>query len=114
VLSQALMPHDQSSGFSKNEGALRDDFDWFLFCLGQFQPMIENGLFDFQEFDRHLLYVLDLLAGRYEDRIGAARAVRRYAKFYNFEDAITLVDEHAAMHGLDIGKLSCSRLSVSK
>lgn len=45
VVDRALRKHDGNDHFTEPEALVRDNFDWFFFRLGQFQHMIESGVF---------------------------------------------------------------------
>jgi len=91
---EALRDHAPSEIFTELEAFVRDEFDIFLFKLGQFNSLSKAGLFTFDEIEVHLRYVLDLLSGG-RDHVPArlAEVVTNYAARYDFVDALALVRE---------------------
>jgi hypothetical protein len=95
IISQALRStYGPNHHFTELEVAVRDDFDWFFFRLGQFQHMLVSGLFSYEEVEIHLSYVLDLFSG------GGARDVSpdltknidAYMQEYSLVAARSLID----------------------
>jgi hypothetical protein len=86
VVSDALEYHEEiSCNFTKCEAYTRDEFDWLFFRLGQFHALIESGLFTFDDLEKHLKYLLDLLTGR-KGNISAL-LVKRIEKYVQKYDA---------------------------
>jgi hypothetical protein len=92
VIARALRKHDDE-GFAEHEAVVRDNFDWLFFILGQFQHMIQSGLFTYQEVDIHLSYVLDLISGGL-DYVSpeVTAAVARYVREYDFPATKALME----------------------
>ncbi|WP_426436015.1 hypothetical protein [Bradyrhizobium genosp. P] len=92
VVARALRTHDDKE-FSEHEAVVRDNFDWLFFRLGQFQHMIQSGLFTYQEVDIHMSYVLDLVSGGL-DYVSPAvtAAIARYVREYDFPATEALMD----------------------
>ncbi|WP_354132554.1 hypothetical protein [Bradyrhizobium sp. RT4b] len=92
IIARALRKHDGES-FTEHEAVVRDNFDWLFFRLGQFQHMIQSGLFTYQEVDIHLSYVLDLISGGL-DYVSSdvTAAIARYVCEYDFPATKALMD----------------------
>ncbi|MGX1360718.1 hypothetical protein QNJ95_37165 [Bradyrhizobium elkanii] len=92
VIARALRKHDDG-GFTEHEAVVRDNFDWLFFRLGQFQHMIQSGLFTYQEVDIHLSYVLDLVSGGL-DYVSSevTAAIASYVREYDFPATKALMD----------------------
>lgn len=92
VIARALRKHDDE-GFTEHEAVVRDNFDWLFFRLGQFQHMIQSGLFTYQEVDIHLSYVLDLISGGL-DYVSSevTAAIAGYVREYDFPATKALMD----------------------
>lgn len=94
IISQALRVHGKDDRFTELESAVRDEFDWFFFRLGQFQHMIVSKLFTYEEVEIHLDYVLDLFSGGLPNRVSPAltKTLDAYMKNYSFAAAKSLID----------------------
>jgi hypothetical protein len=85
VIARALREHDGDDPFTELEVLVRDNFDWFFFRLGQFQHMIQSGLFTYQEVEIHLSYVLDLVSGGLNNvSPKLVEAIAHYVDRYDF------------------------------
>ncbi|PIT04187.1 hypothetical protein TSA1_28065 [Bradyrhizobium nitroreducens] len=99
ILTSALRQND-STPFTKLEMLVRDDFDWFFFRLGQFQHMIQAGLFSYAEVEVHLSYVLDLISGGI-DHVSPklVEAIDRYVQLYDFPAVAVLTAARTSTRG---------------
>ena len=84
IIARSLREHD-GRPFTELEMLVRDNFDWLFFRLGEFQHMIQAGLFSYAEVDVHLSYVLDLISGG-KSHVSAqmVAAIERYLVAYDF------------------------------
>jgi hypothetical protein len=90
IVARALRKHDASDHFTGPEALVRDNFDWFFFRLGQFQHLIQSGLFSYQEVDVHLSYVLDLISGGLENvSPKVTEAITEYVREYCFPSIVS-------------------------
>ncbi len=107
-LESALKDHDIDANFESAEILIRDDFDWLLFRLGQFESMLENKLFEYNEFERHMRYMLDAFVGNTQHSEFAAVVIDKYAKRYDFEEARSLIKKRAAKPRKSAGNMGKS------
>jgi hypothetical protein len=91
VLTRAL--EDQTRDFTGYESDTRDEFDQFLNRFGRFERLIAAGLFDYDEVEVHLKYILDLLLGRQDHASRPlAETIRKYVRKYQFDAADKLIE----------------------
>ncbi|HEV7409510.1 MAG TPA: hypothetical protein VGO01_13575 [Bradyrhizobium sp.] len=95
IVAQALRLHTDNGQFTELENAVRNEFDWFFFRLGQFQHMIVSKLFSYDEVEVHLDYVLDLFSGGLGDghvSPDLTKNIDAYMVKYGFTAAKSLID----------------------
>jgi hypothetical protein len=95
IISHALRVHSDNDEFNELESAVRNDFDWFFFRLGQFQDMIVSKLFSYDEVEIHLDYVLDLFSGGLGDHHVSPELTKNidaYMVAYGFAATKSLID----------------------
>jgi hypothetical protein len=92
VVARALREHDSNDDFTEPEALVRDNFDWFFFRLGQFQHMVQSGLFPYEDVDVHLSYTLDLISGGLKHvSPTVTEAIAHYIREYDFPSITALI-----------------------
>jgi hypothetical protein len=105
-LVDALRIHRDDKDFTDAESDIRSTFDWFLFRLGQFQHMIDSGLFSYEEVDIHLSYDLDLLSdglGPGHVSLALTPCINAYIDKYRFAAAKRLIASRVELRPKAVG-----------
>ncbi len=85
IMSDALVPHDGHMNFSREQVAIRENFDVFLDHLETFEHFIAAGLVSKREFEPYLTYWIDLIASSSKKRpVQGMDRLRGYIHFYDF------------------------------
>ncbi|WP_395696500.1 hypothetical protein [Methylocella sp.] len=93
IVSKALRIHD-SERFEGPEAAVRDDFDWLLTRIGQFQFLSNSCDIPYSLIYSQICYILDLISGK-KSHVSHELVINlnKYIDFYDFKLARELLDK---------------------
>lgn len=64
ILCSALVPHDETTKFTRVQLCIRDIFDHFLDALVRFEHFIQSDLVNHKEFRPYLIYWIEIMGNK--------------------------------------------------